>query len=362
MKTIWAVLVLCGAITARAQGDAHRGTRLAMNIGGATTMRTTAGETEWVYQWPAVYFEARFRGEQVRLHMDDANNYWDVLVDGHELMELKQSGTTVVTLDHLSAGEHTIRLEKRTETQAGTGAFGGFFVEKKEAALPPTERKRKIEFLGDSLTVGYGNQSAFTSCTKEEIFETTDANMSFGPLVAKHFNAEYEVRAFSGLGLIRNYGGVEFPEYHLPNLWRRAVFTDPQPGTKVWIPQVLVIGIGGNDFSTPVKPGERWKSEEDMTAEYVRIYLQFLHELRRMYPKALLVMTWTSDKDALYMRSAMKVFAELEADGISNIDHMVMPKLERTGCNGHPNIHDDAHVAELLEGLIEKHADAWQGQ
>src|ERR1700761_1784338 len=137
MKPIWTVLVLCGVIAACAQNETHHGIRLAMNIGGATTTRTTAGQTEWVYQWPAIYFEARFRGEQGSLHMDDANQYWDVLGEGHELLELKRPGTTVVTLDHLGAGEHTIRLEKRTETQTATGAFGGFFVARSEDALTP---------------------------------------------------------------------------------------------------------------------------------------------------------------------------------------------------------------------------------
>jgi len=361
MGRVLAALALGGAIVATARADSYHAVRLAMDIGGATVTRVTAGETEWVYQWPAIYFEARFRGERVSLHMDDANNYLDVLVDGHELLELKRPGTTVVNLDHLGAGEHTIRLEKRTETQTSTGAFGGFFVDNKEDALPAMERARKIEFLGDSLTVGYGNQSASTSCSKEEIFETTDTNAAFGPLVAKHFNAEYEVRAFSGLGLVRNYGGEKSPQFHLPDVWRKAVFADPQLDAREWIPQVVVIGIGGNDFSTHITATERWKTQEEMAADYARTYVQFLHELRKTYPKSLIVMTWTSDKDSLYTQTAVKVFAQVRAEGIVNIDHLEFPKMERTGCNGHPNIHDDARIAELLEGLIQSRADAWQG-
>jgi lysophospholipase L1-like esterase len=362
MSRPWVIFALGIAIAAVGQGDSHHATRLAMDIGGATVTRVAVGETEWVYQWPAVYFEAHFRGDRVSLRMDDANNYLNVLVDGHELMELKRPGMTVVTLDHLGKGEHTIRLEKRTETQTSTGAFGGFFVEEKTDALPAMERPRKIELLGDSLTAGYGNRSAFSSCSVEDIFETTDTNAAFGPLVAKHFNADYEVRAFSGLGLVRNYGGTEYPQYHLPNLWRRAIFADLQPDTRAWTPQVVVIGIGGNDFSTHITPSERWKTQDEMAAEYARTYVQFLHELRKTYPKALLVMTWTSDKDALYTQTAAKVFAQAQSEGIGNMDDLVFPAMARTGCNGHPNIRDDARVAGLLEGLIERHSDAWQGQ
>jgi hypothetical protein len=39
----------------------------------------------------------------------------------------------------------------------------------------------------------------------------------------------------------------------------------------------------------------------------------------------------------------------LQADGVRNLDHLVFPALERTGCDSHPNIHDDVHVAGMLE-------------
>lgn len=335
-------------------------TQLTMDIGGATKADMVDGQTEWVYQWPGIYFEGRFRGDSVSLHMDDANNEFDVLVDGQVMMVLKRPGKRVVTLGQLGPGEHTIWLEKRTETQKSTGAFGGFFVVRKEDALIPRVLPRRIMFLGDSLTVGYGNTSAYTKCTAEQRFEATDTSQAFAPLVAKHFDAEYEVRAFSGLGLVRNYGGVQYPQYHLPSLWRRAIFDDATSTGVEWDPQVLVIGIGGNDFSTPVHAGERWKTQEEMTAEYAATYMSFLKELRRLYPRALIVMTWTQDKAALFTQTAASVFAQAEAAGIGNLDQLVFPTMVRAGCDGHPTVRDDAQVAELLEGVIARHTNAWQ--
>jgi hypothetical protein len=34
--------------------------------------------------------------------------------------------------------------------------------------------------------------------------------------------------------------------------------------------------------------------------------------------------------------------------------------MERTGCDGHPNIHDDKHVAEILEAFIDAHSGIWR--
>ena len=337
-------------------------TPLTMNVGGAVVPRVVGGVQEWVYQWPGIYFEGRFRGDGVKLHMDDANNWFDVLVDGRALMVLKRPGKMVVTLEHLGAGEHVVRLEKRTETQATTGAFGGFFVERREDALIPKARARKMIFLGDSLTVGYGNTAQGPKCSKEEVFESTDTSLAFGPLVAKHFDAEYEVRAFSGLGLVRNYGGVEYPQYHLGSLWQRAIFDDAASHAGEWDPQVLVIGIGGNDFSTQVTASERWKTQTEMASDYAATYVEFLKELRRLYPHALMVMFWTGDKTALYTQTAQFVFAKAQADGVGDLDHLEFAKMERTGCNGHPNLGDDARMAEALEAVIARHGDAWQGK
>ncbi len=357
---VCAVLVSMAA-GVRAQVDADGETRLEMNIGGRTVERMVRGHEEWVYQWPAIYFESQFAGDHVRLQFDDASNNFNVLVDDRPLMLVKRPGRTSVTLDHLGAGTHTVRLEKVTETREETGAFAGFFVANAEEALPAKVAERRIEFVGDSLTVGFGNMSAFGTCSKEELFATTNAQESFGPLVAKHYKAEYRVEAFSGLGLVRNAGGTLYPQYSLPILWPRTLFDDPAEGATPWSPQVIVIGIGGNDFSLPFGSNERWKTQAEMAAEFERTYEAFIKSLRRSYPNALIVMMWTSDKSAEFTRSAAHVYATLQSDGMKNIDRLELPKMERTGCQNHPNIHDDAAVAKLFEAVIDTHNGAWQG-
>ena len=362
MRSMLRIGLRAGVAFLALHATAYGETQLTMNVGGATRVRLVDGQTEWEYQWPGIYFEGRFRGDSVSLHMDDANDDFHVLVDGREVMELKHPGKKFVALDGLGVGEHIVRLEKRTETQTTTGAFGGFYVTRSEDALTPRVRPRKMMFLGDSLTVGYGNTSTVSKCTNSERLERTDTSVAFGPLVAKHFDAEYEVRAYSGLGLVRNYGGVAAPQYHLPSLWRRTIFDDASSTGGDWTPQVIVVGIGGNDFSTKVHAGEPWKTDDELAADYAKTYVGLLKELRRLYPRALIVMTWTQDMIALYTQTAESVFAQAHAAGIGGMDRLVFPKMERTGCNGHPNLADDATVAEELDAVIAHHADAWQGK
>lgn len=223
--------------------------QLPMNIGGRV-LAESMGAHGLNYQWPAVYFESRFTGDHVTVRFDDFSNNFNLIVDGKLLMIALKPGKNDWNIDHLGAGPHSIRLEKRSETQYATGQFGGFYVPDTAAILPAPHHSRQIEFIGDSLTVGYGNTSAFSQCTPEEIFETTDSQQGFGPLTAKHFDADYQINAFSGLGMVRNYDGREHPKYHMPMLYDRAIFDDPAPAKQPdWHSQVIVIGIGGNDFS-----------------------------------------------------------------------------------------------------------------
>ncbi len=339
-----------------------RETQLPMDVGGRTLEVTGKKTTSLMYQWPAIYFESRFKGETVRLDFNDANNNFNVIVDGRTIMLMKKPGKTSINLDHLGAGDHTIRLEKRSETQYAPGVFGGFYVPDAKFALPAVRHARQIEFIGDSLTVGYGNTSAFTQCTKDEIFETTDSQQGFGPLTAKHFKADYQVNAFSGLGMVRNYDGHEHPKYRMPMLYPRAVFDVPTPDNLTWHPQVVVIGIGGNDFSTPLHPDEPWKSEADLRADYVKTYTDFVRMIRKKNPDALIILATPPGRQEGYTGGTDDVFKAIKAGGDTKIDRVTLPALQSTGCNGHPNIHSDADVANFYIAYFEAHPEVWQGK
>lgn len=343
-------------------GAANADTRLNTTIGGQTLTETKAGHTAWRYQWPAVYFEGRFEGPEVTLDFDDPSNIFNVLVDGKIVAQLEKPGLRRVTFHDLGAGAHTIRLEKRSETQYATGAFRGFFVPVKTAALPAPVYSRKIEFIGDSGTVGYGNTSAYKTCTPEEIFATTDSQQGPGVVAAKHFGAAYRINAFSGLGMVRNYDGHEHPKYHMPMLYPRAVFDDPRRDTSPWAPQIIVVAIGGNDFSTDLHNDEPWKTRADLLNDYVSTYVRFVKDLRQKNPNALFLIAGPPAEREEYADAVTAAFEAIKASGEAHVDHITLPKTDSTGCNSHPTTRDDAKIAQVYIDYIESHTDLWQGQ
>lgn len=177
--------------------------------------------------------------------------------------ELTKSGQIRLKLDRLGPGEHVVRLDKLTESQSGSSRFQGFFVGEGGKALPAQARPRRIEFIGDSHTVGYGVRSASRDCTQQQVHDLTDTSLAFGPILARRLDADYRIEAFSGRGVVRNYNGLA-PGEPLPVLLPRLIPGQDQPRVAAddgWSPDLLVIGLGTNDFSTPLKPDEPWADD-----------------------------------------------------------------------------------------------------
>ena len=138
----------------------------------------------------------------------------------------------------------------------------------------PAARARQIEFIGDSLTAGYGNLSDHPRLLGERrVNRTTNTDLSFGALTAKALNADYQINAFSGRGMVRNYNGGEPGTSYRTYYDRALLHVDgdvwQNPGT--WRPQLVVVGLGINDFSTAINPGEPWTPESLRHRVQVRV-------------------------------------------------------------------------------------------
>mgnify|MGYP000683375057 CR=1 FL=1 len=330
--------------------------------------------THYTYAWPGIYFDARFEGDKFFFVTNDSENILSLLVDGKVIGQLEKPGKAQYAVQGLNWGIHEVRLEKLTESQSGTGRFDGFYIsqpqshglppgEKLEIALEPAHLARQIEFIGDSYTVGYGNTAGKRTCTKDEIWATTDTSQAFGPLTAKHYNADYQINAFSGLGMVRNYDGREHPKYHMPMLYDRAIFDDATPASQPdWHPQVIVIGIGGNDFSTPVRPDEPWHDAATLRADYVKTYTAFVKTIRARNPTAFIILATPPGREEGYSGGTDDVFAAMKAAGDTQIDRVTLPELDRIGCNGHPSTRADARVADFYIQYLTDHPQVWQGK
>lgn len=356
MKKITLYSLLLGLVFSHSLwASAAELTQLPVHVGGRVLVETTAeNDKTYVYSWPSVYFETAFKGDALTVKFDDEHNYFQLIVDNGEPVIIKKPGRLDYQVQNLQAGKHRVRLEKITETQSNSGRFLGFYTSDQSKALTIPKRKRRIEFIGDSFTVGYGNTSPSQECGNEEVYATTNSQLAFGPLVAKHFNADYQINASSGFGIVRNYNGGT-PDKNLIGLYPFTLHNNSYIYASDWQPQVIVIGLGTNDFSTKLNDGERWKTREELQQDYVSKYVHFVKSLHTNNPKAQFILMASDQMEREIATQVNNVIAQLTADGIKKVDSIIFTGLDYKGCHWHPSVRDDKLIAELLINYIKSH-------
>ncbi|MFD4637027.1 SGNH/GDSL hydrolase family protein [Lentzea sp. NPDC058436] len=340
---------LVGVPAAQAQAQAAPGPLDRAHTAGRVTK---SGQ----YSWPGVYFEGRFRGTGVGVVLNDAASYYDVQIDGRTVATLAKPGRITYRVRNLSNGEHRVRVVKRSESPWAVGEFGGFV----GAVLPkPPDRRRQIEFIGDSLTAGYGNLSTTRDCSANGgVDQNTNADLGFGALAARALGADYQVNAFSGRGMVRNYNGGE-PGTSYRTYYERALLNVDgdvwqNPGT--WRPQLVVIGLGTNDFSTALRPGEQWPTPESLVAAYKSAYHGFLDGLRARYGPRTTIVVSVPEASGVFADAVREVARE---DGRVRYWNYADPALDRLGCDWHFSQRDHRLISGLLTDYVAGLGLAW---
>lgn len=350
-----AFLTAIALTAAAAAAQSANQTPLNLYVGGRTVVRQIDGQASYTYAWPGVYFEAPFQGGTVDVKINDDQNDLYLYIDGVHKLTLTRPGKTTVAIKDLSEGRHIVRLEKTSETQGSTGTFEGFYVSGPAAALPAPSYDRAIEFIGDSITVGYGNMSRGQTCTVEDVRETTNTSEAWAPRAAKHFGAAYRINANSGKGIVRNYAHL-VPDDILPNLYGYALFDRTTPADDSgWNPDIIVVDLGTNDFSTQLKADEPWKDRDALRTDFQKNYAAFVETLHKAHPKAHFILMASADTSPFAVDDSNELFHavslaadRLKAAGIKDLEILPVEKLKYTGCHGHPSIEDDVTISNLL--------------
>jgi lysophospholipase L1-like esterase len=299
------------------------------------------------FDWPGVSITVRFKGQAVGFRLVDGFNNYNLTVDGKPTtVWATQAGQMDYVETGFSKGEHIAVLSKRTEGYFGTATFKGVLLAKGCVLLdPPPKPKRRIEFLGASWMCGYGNEGPGLKCPELRSVENND--LAFGTVAAKILKAEWHITAYSGRGIVRNYGDTK-SESEVPygTYFGRTLVNDAtsQWDFNSWMPDVVVINLGVNDYSTQPQP--------DSDVFQVN-YVELLTRVRAVYPKAWIV-TYDATGWPDYIQHVRDAVAEFKKRGDTktmSLEFAPVP-LEDLACDYHPNVKADEHLGEDLAGKI----------
>ena len=208
-------------------------------------------------------------------------------------------------------------ISKKSET------FTIFDVNENGIVTPGKEREFKIEFVGDSITCGYGVDDP----VKEHHFKTSteDATKTYAFKTAQALNADWSFVSVSGWGIISGYTGDAKKNANsvIPRVydklgfsWGNTIF-GINPGNISWNfdsyqPDFVVINLGTNDATYTKKKADRLQ-------EYVDSYTDFLKQIRRKNPKAYIICCLGMMGDDLYISMSQAVSKYSSETGDSKI-------------------------------------------
>ena len=332
--------------------------RLPIHVGGRVSPEPATDSMLW-RQWPGGYFVTEFRSDNAAFAIGPGDVILHVLVDGAPVTTLVKPKPGTYAVRGLRKGKHRLRIEIASESQAGPTAFAGFFADAGVKARAPKPRKRQIEFIGDSHTVGYGNTAATRTCTSDEVWATTDTSQAFAGLLGRRYKADYRVNAISGRGIVRNYDGTAADT--LPTAYPWLLFdkktADDQ---KDWAPQLIVIALGTNDFSTALHPNEPWPDRAALHAAYEERYVRFVQDLRARNPQASFILWATDAHGGEIADEVRKVADRLHALGETRLAFLPVTGLDFAACHSHPSLADEARIAELIRKAVSAQHGAWR--
>lgn len=316
--------------------------------------------TKAAHSWSGVYISAKFEGTSIGVRLFDNFTYYNVFIDGKFIKIFRGDyyGEKSYTLiANLGDTVHTILLTKRCETSWSKFTFYGFVLDNDKTLLPPDEPPaRKIEFVGDSYTSASGNEYTEEG-TPPETELVTNTYESFGAIVSRHYDAQYTLSSCSGYGMVLDWQGNY--ANNIPDCYDRTLLytaSSPKWDYSQWIPNLVVIGLGLNDYSG--YGGWAGTMTDENTAEYKEHYHAFIQNLRDYYPGAKILAVATHVE---WMRTTIAgIVAEEQAAGHRDVFYAQYSYYEGGYVNnGHPNVETHYKIADELIAAIDT-IDAWQ--
>lgn len=317
------------------------------------------------FNFPGIQIRAAFEGTSLRMLAKPNSGYFMAQIDKAEPFKVAFRGErdSLVTLaTALADGVHTVKLMYAIEGYEFFPEFWGFVLDEgKKLVNAPALPSRKIEFIGNSITCGYGNEGL----KKEEHFDYATENhyYSYASITARNLDAQHWVVARSGIGAYRNYNGPKTgnPESNMlaqyehigyawkPELRKEATFLSEKWDFNRYQPDVVCINLGTNDLSTSNYDVKLLKQN----------YHKLLKTVRQHNPNAKIVFltgTMLYNKEMELQRQILnEVAAEAKKAGDKEIYRFDMAPIsgdEWYGNDWHPNVYMDEKMASELTAYL----------
>ena len=287
-----------------------------------------------------------------------------VRLDGKKILDARLTApeAAVTVFEGGVPRDAEVRLIKLSEGTQSLMALQEIVTDGEIAPLP--NKPLKMEFIGDSITCGYGVEGK----SENETFTTATENVTKGYawLTAEALDADAVMTCFSGHGIISGYTGDPavqntaelVPPYYEKegrNSFRlpsgRLVEEIPRDFS-AFRPDYIVLNLGTNDLSWCGTDRERGR-------QFAQLYAEFLKTVRKDNPEARILCALGVMGTGLnpMMQQAAEAYCKETGDRKIRLLMLEEQNAARDGygCNYHPN----EITQRLLAGRVTEAIRKW---
>lgn len=213
-------------------------------------------------------------------------------------IELVQEQQEVLLYDSDQEDTVTVTVMKYSEPEYAICGMESITIDSDHLLPPPKRKPRQIQIIGDSITCGYGVEGS----VEDLVHNTATENpaKAYSVLTARALDADVEIVAWNGKGVISSYIGDETDtpdkSWLVPMLYDytdagccKQYFHEPQEQWEKWdasrsTPDLVIIYLGTNDASYTREIPER-------NREFCQAYQKLLLHIHEKHPQAKILCT-----------------------------------------------------------------------
>ena len=291
---------------------------------------------------------------------ENKQNYFVIELDGEYLGRTRIEGDSVISFPIKTKSDidvHDLGIYKATEASNGNIIICGIECE----SLQKTEEKpeKSIEFIGNSITCGFGVDYDDIPCHTGEWYDQHNAYFAYGPVVSRMLDVNYMLSSVSGIGIYRNWNG-EGPV--MPVVYENRYLnldTSKQWDFNRFKPDIVSICLGTNDFSDGDGIHERLPFDEK---QFTQNYIDFVSKIYSHYPDAQIALLsspmLSGEKNDLLIKCLRTVQEHFNEGKNKPVEIFLFEGITPHGCDYHPDKNDEKIMAEQLYPFYKKLLDS----
>ena len=294
------------------------------------------------------------------VYSDRQQGWLGVMIDGEltKRIRLEDGERSYVLYEGDELENAEITIVKLSENQMTSTGIKSITCNAKRLSAAP-KKDISIEFIGDSITCGYGNEAEKPSDGFDSDMQNGAA--TYGFYTAQSIGADWSMVCISGIGLISDYtdtAGVkedyllagDIYDYSDVNFQQRRGIEPLEKWDFGGGSDIVVINLGTNDYSYTGK-------DESLQGEFYAAYYDFLGDVRANNPNADIVCTMGIMGAELYgqIEEAVKDFSSDNKDErIYTMKFEYQREEDGYGGDYHPTVKTHQRAAEQLEGFLKE--------